>query len=355
MQSNHRFFITWPDTSAPTLELSAPVWTADLVPEVRYPLAVLAEAAQSIKTTGLHFYLTKDPDRLPEYGPHVVAVVLEEERCKIPAYARHVRAVIRNMQTVPFAGFRLHAHMGRLEAVEFFEFIRDWAIHLRSRMRMRRFNADGVAQVSRGPHIFTIPLGYHSQKELPIVPMGERTLDSFFSGDVRSHYRRNDYRYWTSTSKVEARRQLWKALDTLQAIDTQNEWKIQRNETSGAHGGAGAAGYGSYSERMQQSRICIAPRGSVAETFRLFEGLRSGCLVMTNRLPAMPFLTGAPLIIVDNWRDLPKLLRRYARDLPALEQHSQASRRWWDEHCSEAVIGRQVATFLNDLDPTTKM
>ncbi len=341
----HRFFIAWPDCGAPLVELPQAVWTADLVPEVRYPLAVLAEATKSIQASGLHFYLTKDPDRLPEYGPHVVAVILEEERCKIPAYAQHIRGVIRNMQTIPFAGFRLHPRMGRLEAVETFEFIRDWAIHLRSRWRMRRFNAEGVARLSEAPGIFTIPLGYHSQRELPIVPMSERTLDSFFSGDVRSHYQRNDYRYWTSTSKVEARRQLWKALDNLQP----NDWKILRNEVSADRAGTDSA-YGGYSEKMQQSRICIAPRGSVAETFRLFEGLRSGCLVITNRLPDMPFLTGAPLVLVDHWRELPKLLQKYARDLPALERYSKASRAWWDERCSEPVIGRQVADFLNRLD-----
>lgn len=343
--AHHRFFIAWPDSDAPLIEIFEAVWTADLVPEVRYPLAVLAEASKSIRANGLHFYLTKDPNRLPAYGPHVVAVVLEEERCKIPAYARHIGAVIRNMQTIPYTGFRLHPHMGRLEAVEAFEFVRDWAIHLRSRWHMRRFNAEGVTRVSVRPRIFTIPLGYHSQQELPIVPMSERTLDSFFSGDVRSHYQRNDYRYWTSTSKVEARRQLWKALDKLQTDD----WKILRNEVSADRAGTDSA-YGGYSEKMQQSRICIAPRGSVAETFRLFEGLRAGCMVITNRLPNMPFLTGAPLVLIDHWRELPHLLQKYARDLPTLERYSKESRAWWDERCSEPVIGQQVADFLNRLN-----
>lgn len=347
MQNNHRYFIAWPDTSAPTIEIPSPKWTDNLAPEVRYPLAVLAEAVKSIQAAGLHFYLTRDPDRLPAYGPHVVAVLLQEERCKVPRYARHVRAVIRNLQTIPFTGFRLHAHMGRLEAVETFEYIRDWAIHLRSQLRMHGFAADGVAQVSDRPHLFTIPLGYHSQKELPIVPMRERTLDSFFSGDVRAHYQRDDYRYWTSSSKVEARRQLWNAIERLSTSDPRNEWKILRNETSGDPTGADAAAYGGYSERMQQSRICLAPRGSVAETFRFFEGLRAGCLVMTNRLPDLPFLTGAPFVLVDHWRDLPKLLRKYARDLPALEEYSRASRQWWAERCSEPIIGKQVASFLN--------
>jgi len=347
---HHRYFVAWPDCSAPIVEVPGPVWRPELVPETRYPLAVLAEAQETIATPGLHFYLTKDPDRLPEYGPHVVVVLIEEERCKIPAYARHIRAVIRDMQTYPFPGFRLHASMGSLEAVLLFEYLRDWMTHLRSRIRLARFNP-GISRVTDQPRIFTIPLGYHSQKELPLVPMRERTLDSFFSGDVRSHFTRNDYRYWTSTSKILARQQLWRALEQLPTSlsGADGAWKILRNEITTETAAADPAAFGGYSERMQQSRICLAPRGSVAETFRLFEGLRSGCLVMTNRLPPVPFLAGAPVVYVDHWKQLPALLRKYARDFDALEQASRASRRWWDEHCSEAVIGKQIADALNQL------
>jgi hypothetical protein len=64
----------------------------------------------------------------------------------------------------------------------------------------------------------------------------------------------------------------------------------------------------------------------------------------------MPFLTGAPLVFVNHWDELPGLLRKYARDLTALEHYSRASRRWWDEHCSEFVIGRQLAEALDRLD-----
>jgi hypothetical protein len=347
--TNHRFFLAWPDHSAPVIELPGPVWNNELTPEVRYPLAVLSEATRSMQATGLHFYLTKDPDVLPEYGSHVVAVVILEERCKYPAYGRHVRAVIRNLQSTPFIGFRMHPRMGQLEAVESFEFVRDWAIHLRSLVRMRQFVVNNMAAISKQPHIITIPLGYHSQNELPILPMHDRQLDSFFSGEVNSHYERNDYRYWTSTSKVVARRQLFKVLDQMQKSSAENDWNILGNEIDAARTNLDAAGYGGYSERMQQSRICIAPRGSVAETYRIFEGLRSGCLVMTNPLPHAPYLDDAPLILVDNWRELPKLLRKYARDLPTLERYSKAGRQWWDDHCAEQVIGKHVAGALNGI------
>lgn len=315
------------------------------MPEVRYPLAVFAEAEKTLHGSGLHFYFTKDPNRLPEYGPHVVAVLLEEERCKVPAYAHYVRAIVRNMQTSPYPGFQPHRKMGKLEAVLFFEYLRDWLLHLRSRLRTRSFQAPGIPVVTGKPRIFTIPLGYHSQENLPLIPMRDRTLDSFFSGDIASHFARSDYRRWTSTSKIQARLQLWNVLETLRA----SEWKILRNEISTDRAATDPAVYSGYSERMRQSRICLAPRGSVAETFRFYEGLRAGCLVITNRLPAMPFLSNAPVIALDNWSQLPHLLKTYARDLPTLEKYSEASRRWWEEKCSEPVIGQQIADFLNQL------
>jgi hypothetical protein len=85
----------------------------------------------------------------------------------------------------------------------------------------------------------------------------------------------------------------------------------------------------------------------MAETFRLYEGLRAGCLVITNRLPDEPFLRGAPVIQVDHWKELPGLLRKYARGIDALEHYRRASLEWWQNHCHEKVIGPQFAHFLN--------
>ena len=144
--------------------------------------------------SGLHFYLTKDPNQLPEYGPHVVAVLLQEERCKIPAYALHVRAVVRNLHSTPFLGFR-QLRLNRLNAVLAFEYVRDWALHHRSRQALRSPHPDWSQQLHTTPRIYTIPLGYHSQDELPQIPMQDRTLDSFFAGELATILPPTTYRY----------------------------------------------------------------------------------------------------------------------------------------------------------------
>lgn len=343
--SRNRYFAAWPMAASGVIQLTnGPIWDKSLPPEWRYPLAVLAESETRIHDNGLHFYLTKDPNQLPEYGPHVVAVLLQEERCKIPAYALRVRAVIRNLHSTPFLGFRKF-RFNRLNLVLAFEYIRDLALHHRSLQALRSPRSKLPSPVHTTPRIYTIPLGYHSQEELPQLPMKDRTLDTFFAGELATILPPTTYRYWVSTSKAEARKQLWRV---LQQIRRNPEWRIDLDNIGVGYSPSRAAQFNAYSQKMMNSRICLAPRGSMAETFRLYEGLRAGCLVIANRLPDEPFLRGAPVIQIDHWNELPGLLRKYARDIDTLEHHRQASLEWWQNHCHEKVIGSQVATFLLD-------
>jgi hypothetical protein len=346
--SSHRYFVVWPDSSYPVEELTGPDWSKGMVADTRYVLALLAQAEPLIQAQGLHFYFTKDPDALPEYGPHVIAVLLLEERCKIPAYAHHVGAVIRNTETRPFLGFGPRLRLGYLEGVLIFEYLRDWYTHLRSLRRLRDFKGSLPRVFQQRPKMIRIPLGFHSQEPLPVLPMRERKLDTFFAGDIQNQFARNDYRFWTSTSKIQARRQLWSVLKKLRADP---EWRIEFSDTSDDDNRRADFAFGSYSERMQHSRICVAPRGSMAETYRLYEGLRAGCLVICNRLPPLPFLQDAPILVVDDWKELPSLLKRYARDIDALEQFSAAGQRWWDERCGEKAFAAVLAEQLNQRLP----
>src|SRR5579883_369277 len=344
--SLHRYFAAWPLANRPPAELpNGSAWDNTLLAEWRYPLAVLAEAEPNIRDSGLHFYLTKDPNQLPEYGPHVVAVLLQEERCKIPAYALHVRAVIRNLHSVPFIGFRFPPPLSRLTTVLAFEYARDWALHYRSRRALRAPHPGWPDPLQTMPRIHTIPLGYHSQQDLPQIPMRERQLDLFFAGELASKLPPTTYRYWVSTSKAEARKQLWRILLQLKR---DSQWCIDLENIGVGDAAHRAAQFNTYSQKMMNSRICLAPRGSMAETFRLYEGLRAGCLVIANHLPDESFLRGAPIIQIDQWKELPGLLRKYARDIDVLEHYRQAGLDWWQNHCHERVIGAQIAHFLND-------
>jgi hypothetical protein len=340
----HRFF-SWDGPQGDLIELpNSPVWRENMLSEWRYPLAVLAEATKELRDESLDFYFTKDAKTLPQYGKHVVSILWQEERCKVPAYSRHVRGVIRCMQAKPFLGFHPHLGINRYDAVLIFQYARDCFINFRSRYQLHRPPANWPARIHDSPRVMTIPLGYHSQKDLPQIPMRERNLDAFFTGEIDTHVPKSDYRYWTSSSKTQARKQLWTALLRLKKDP---RWRIEMGDIAGGEGTPRGPGFDNYSHNMMNSRICLAPRGTVAESYRFYEGLRAGCLVICNRLPPEPFLEGAPVIQIDNWKELPRLMQKYARDLDALEHYRCASLEFWNTRLSEPVIGRKVAHFLD--------
>ena len=155
------------------------------------------------------------------------------------------------------------------------------------------------------------------------------------------------YKQYTSTSKIEARKQIWAV---LRELDKEKKWRMDLGDI--AAGQAQAAGT-SYSEKMMQSRICLAPRGSMADTFRAFEGLRAGCLVVANPLPKDEFFyPGAPMLIVDHWKEIGGILDRYARNWDALEEFRARGLAWWHDRLRPEVLGASVARSLNEAGQT---
>ena len=351
----HRFFIDPSYSGGRSLtEVNGPPWSSAvaagdaLPPEFRYIYDILEHALPAVRSRSLRFYFTKEAYFLPEYGPDVVAVLSQEERTKVPVYGRYVRAVIRNLLSEPALDFRLHRHMGRLEGVLAFEYVRNWYTHLRSRMAQAHPPPYLRHPVREEPAVIRIPLGYHGQVEVPQVTMAERAFDTFFAGQVRHELPAGSYLRFTSTSKFEARAQIWKVLEEL---DREGRWKLDLGRISATD--SGHAEYDSYSTKMMQSRICVSPRGTFAECFRTYEGLRAGCLVVTNRQEPDPFLyPGAPVLMVDHWGELRSILERYARDYDLLEEFRARGLAWWNDHLRPEVIARTVAARLNEAGDT---
>ena len=347
----HRFFAdeTW--SGKPGLEeIPPPPWTDTLQAELRYTYDILEQALPMIEAEGLRFVFTKEAYRVPVYGRDVVVVMLQEERCKVPVYGRQVRAVIRNLLSRPYIGFRPHLPVTKLEAVLSFEYARDWYTHLRSRFYEARSDRNLAPAVRREGKTIRVPLGYHSQVEVPQVPMAERPLDLFFAGQVRYTIPPGSYQHFTSTSKCEARLQLWAELETLKQ---QSEWNMDLGDIRANQRHELAHIYDTYSEKMVRTRICLAPRGSVADSFRSFEGLRAGCLVVANPLPRDEYMyPDAPILYINHWREIEGILRKYARNVDLLEEWRARSLAWWHDHLRPEVIAPMVARELNEAGRT---
>jgi hypothetical protein len=341
----HRYFLDRTFTGGAVKDIPYPRWDRTVPAELRYPYDILEAALPSVDASGLHFYFTKNAYELPEYGRRVVSVLLQEERCKVPVYGRHVRITLRNLLSRPFLGFRPHRRMGRLEALLSFEYARDWYTHTKSVRAQSRPPESWGAPIRSDPRVTSLPLGYHSQEELAQVPMAMRGIDLFFAGQVKHEIPRNDYRHWVSTSKFVARQQLWNELRRLEAGQ---KWRLDLGNVAASQNLEQAATFQSYSQKMMHTRICVAPRGSVAETYRAFEGLRAGCLVVANRLPPARAFANSPILQIDHWRQLEGILEKYARNIDLLEEARAASLEWWDSCLTVKIQAGHVARDMNE-------
>lgn len=175
-----------------------------------------------------------------------------------------------------------------------------------------------------------IPLGCNGDvPEVPWIPLSERPLDVFFSGQVlpqRSAF-------------------IMQAIQLLYDLQPYLELQAQIQLTPRFRSGLSPA---QYSQTLMNSKICLIPPGISPITLRLFEATRAGCLLITHELPPFWYLQGLPRIeMPPDWVGLSeavlKLLSQPDRMLEIqsrIQQHYQAN-------CTPTAVARHVRNQLN--------
>ena len=294
----------------------------------------------------LHCYLTWDNESLPEFGPHVVSILVGEEWGMIPRYARHVRLAARVMGRYPFLGIHKWLPISRPKLMLAAKHVRNWLLHARSWWRYEFPPSTWPPRVQEKAHIVHLPWGCASFVEVPMKSMRERSRNYYFSGAV-AFGADFGYRKFTSSPKIEARRSLVAAVAELE----KRHPSLAANQTVRVHSDTWTGALpdiGEYAQRLMDSKVCLAPRGSVADTWRFFEGLKSGCAVITNPLPDEWYYRGAPVIMLDSWDDLEKTLLPLLNDESRLEEMHRQSLKYWDEVCGEKALGRFLAKAITE-------
>src|SRR5262249_26690572 len=154
-----------------------------------------------------------------------------------------------------------------------------WVPHLAGYMyKNKRFSVPREGRM-------VVPLGYARQIDLPVKPFHARRYLVSFLGSLE-HYG-DGYCHPLSPRtlfrgpKVLARNRMSDSLlrlasampDEVFFATTPSFFESIR--TDGTR----------YSEIMADTKICLAPRGASVETYRFFEALRYGCVVICDRLP----------------------------------------------------------------------
>ena len=257
--------------------------------------------------------LTWSVTELPVEGPDVVAVVLADEASRRPAYAPRIGALFKCYGDRPRLSRPAPGRLGLAVALQ----------------EARRL-AEALRDPRAGPPAHPIPLGLVRPLTVEPRPMVERDIEVAFMGSVEEDHRR------LPSAKTISRNAMLEALPPGAHV-----------RTTTSFGASLVASPEAYADEVGRTKVLLAPRGGSVETFRFYEGMLAGCVVITEPLPPFWFYDGAPAVVVRDWRRLPGLLDRLLGDPAGLERRRAASLRWWDERLSPSAVGRYMARCLN--------
>ncbi|MBK1989328.1 glycosyltransferase family 1 protein [Sphaerospermopsis aphanizomenoides BCCUSP55] len=296
--------------------------------------------------SGLVFYITwNEIDELPSYGQNVVVFVLGDEWYRIPKYAHKVKAVFKCLGTRAILGCNPLLHPSLLNLMTLVQFLRilvvgvpGWVNYHWHKFLSLVFNQEKI------PPIYDIPLGYNNSKNLPIKNIEDRLYDTYFSGSViHKQYPVWSLKSWLGTPKTLSRKLM---LSTLNKFKEQYpEFKVELSTTGGYHNRT-SEDERNYCEIMMDTKICLVPRGTSFETTRLFEGMKYGCILVTEALPSRWYLDGAPVIQIQDWQELPEILKNLLENKELLLEMHHKSLNWWQDKCSEAIVGDYIIEKL---------
>jgi hypothetical protein len=305
-----------------------------------YWVRIFKEFEKCSSLSGLTFYLISNHrlvDELPSYGDDVVAVIRSDEECWIPPYLNKVRYVFKTYGFAPWCGASLTAQ----SPASVLKCVRDWGFW--SWRYLSYLSETGFAP-ARGDRKMVLPLGYARQTDLPGKRFESRRYLVGFLGSIENReYPKFSPKRLVATPKVIARSRMANSLQKLATWAPESVfYSTTASFTESTMSGSGDR----YTETMADTKIALAPRGSSVETYRFFEAMRQGCVVICDRLPPHWFYVGCPAIQIDDWGNLETEVKALSADPERLADLHCRSLAWWDEKLSENAVAQVMAKCL---------
>jgi hypothetical protein len=306
--------------------------------DYQYFKEIFAHLKELAGWPGLRLALAVDTrDAVGEVDADTVAIVTSDENCQLPVNVRDAGLILKCHGVEPYpmpASPVLPAAL--VERLRVARERRRW------RADAARLGPAGVAGLLAKTEL--VPMGYCKQLDLPLVPFAERRRVFSFRGSV-DNYRAGllSRHAVTNYPKRVARQRFLAALREVAREAPADACDLRI--TTDFDDSLKDAGR-DYSTALMDSRFCLCPRGTRLETFRIFEGLRYGCITVTEALPDRWYLRGAPLLSVGDWRELPGLMRRLLADPERMAELHHRSLAWWRDMISPLAIARRVLPRL---------
>ncbi len=198
------------------------------------------------------------------------------------------------------------------------------------------------------PNLFSLPLGYVvSTPYLPPLPMRERRYDVFFSGALRKN-RRKLFRVVANPHYCPILLP-YRLLAPFHPLGEHLKFVGNSYIPFTERFRDGLPG-DKYAEILTSSRVALCPSGYYTpETFRHFEAMRAGAIVVSEPLPELDFYVGSPIVVIRDWRSARRTIQNLLADPDALAERQQRTLDWWERHCSEHAVAIRMASAISEL------
>ena len=210
-------------------------------------------------------------------------------------------------------------------------------------------------------HIFTnyhwdtdnttsLQLGCHSDtKNKTIIPIKERLFNITFTGCLN----RNRVQIVSELLNVNSK---WISLGmllnkklTLRIINQLLKYKYNNDYYQFNDGFNNGLNEEDYNFILRNTKIALVPKGWVnTETFRLYEAMKWGCVVISEELPHREYYKNIPIIQVKNWRDGLRIANELIMDIPTLDKMSKTNKEFYKRNLSPEATADLILKTINE-------
>jgi Glycosyl transferases group 1 len=289
------------------------------------------------------YIITGNLKELPEYGKHIIVLTMWDEWCRPPYYAHKVGYVLSTY------GFRFENHyskpfLSQYNAIKFFKTV--WIQYNRLPYLLNYKLKTAFSKEDK--NLLQIPLGYYKHEKVPFKSINDRPIDVHFAGSIYAtgeKYKNPIAKFlkgFITSPRNYARQKLVTALTAIQVKYPQ--FSIVNRCFNGFAKGLNRY---EYSLEMMHTKICLAPRGSSLETYRLFEAMRFGCVVIADKQPQKWYYDTVPAIFVEDWSELESIVTNLLEDPKQLNTLSQQSLLWWKSEAAPYAVATYIFDEIN--------
>jgi hypothetical protein len=298
---------------------------------------------QSQHLVGFTFYIaTVMPPELPSYGDKVILLVVSDEHYLYKPYFLKIACVIRSYGAFPT--YRDGFPGNKLRLLAFIQYIYK-LFECATSLLDSAVRARTVSYLEARRKVLHVPIALFFRFNPKVIPVRNRETSYAFLGSVAyDPKRRKLFHRIFSPPKLASRALM---------IAAMNKFRSQ----TGKSGSIFTTGdleesilnRDMYINTLQNTKISICPRGSNLETYRFFESMKSGCVVICEPLPKAWFYDGHPGVIIRSWNELPSLLSRLLSDDDLMQKLSDQALEYWNRSASEVAVGNKIALFINSI------